>query len=81
MTRSEERLNVGTQQVEAGRARLRKYVVTKEQTVNMPVSHEEVRVEREPITDANPDQAMTGGEITEDEHEVILHAERPFVSA
>jgi len=81
MTRSEERLNVGTQQVEAGRARLRKYVVTKEQTVNMPVSHEEVRVEREPITDANPDQAMTGGEITEDEHEVILHAERPFVPA
>jgi len=43
MTRSEERLNVGTQQVEAGRGRLRKYVVTEEQTVNVPVSHEEVR--------------------------------------
>ncbi len=80
MTRSEERLNVGTQQVEAGRARLRKYVVTEKQTVNVPVSHEEVRVGREPITDANRDEAMTGGEITEEEHEVILHAERPVVA-
>jgi len=42
MTRSEERLNVGTEQREAGRARLRKYVVTEQQTVNVPVSHEEV---------------------------------------
>ena len=80
MTRSEERLNVGTQQVEAGRARLRKYVVTEQQTVNVPVSHEEVRVDREPITDANRGQAMTGGEITEEEHEVVLHAERPVVA-
>lgn len=32
MTRSEERLNGGTQQVEAGRARLRKHVVTEQQT-------------------------------------------------
>ena len=53
MTRSEERLHVGTEQVEAGRARLRKYVVTENVTQTVPVSHEEVRVEREPITDAN----------------------------
>jgi stress response protein YsnF len=33
MTRSEEHLRVGTEKVEAGRARLRKYVVTEQQSV------------------------------------------------
>ena len=80
MTRSEEHLQVGTQRVEAGRARLRKYVVTENQTVTVPVSHEEVRVEREPITDANMPDAMDGPAISEEEHEVVLHAERPVVS-
>ena len=79
MTRSEERLHVGTEQVEAGRARLRKYVVTENVTRTVPVSHEEVRIEREPITDANRDQALTGADISEEEHEVTLHAERPVV--
>lgn len=79
MTRSEERLRVGTEKYETGRARLRKYVVTEEQQVSVPVSHEEVRVEREPITEENLEQAMSGPEITESEHEVTLHAERPVV--
>jgi uncharacterized protein (TIGR02271 family) len=80
MTRSEEHLQVGTQRVEAGRARLRKYVVTENVTQTVPVSHEEVRVEREPITDANMPNAMDGPAISEEEHEVVLHAERPVVS-
>jgi uncharacterized protein (TIGR02271 family) len=79
MTLSEERLNVGTQQVEAGRARLRKYVVTENVTQTVPVSREEVRIEREPITDANVGNAMDGPAISEEEHEVTLHAERPVV--
>ena len=79
MTLSEERLNVGTEQVEAGRARLRKYVVTENVTQTVPVSHEEIRVEREPITDANMGDAMDGPAISEEEHEVTLHAERPVV--
>jgi uncharacterized protein (TIGR02271 family) len=79
MTRSEERLHVGTEQVEAGRARLRKYVVTENVTQTVPVSHEEVRLEREPITDANVDQALDGPAIGEEEHEVTLHAERPVI--
>ena len=79
MTRSEEQLTVGTERVEAGRARLRKYVVTEQQSVTVPVSHEEVRLEREPITDANRDEAYDGPDISEEEHEVILHAERPVV--
>jgi uncharacterized protein (TIGR02271 family) len=80
MTRSEEQLRVGTQQVEAGRARLRKYVVTENVTTTVPVSHEEVRIEREPITDANIGDAMDGPAISEEEHEVVLHAERPVVA-
>jgi uncharacterized protein (TIGR02271 family) len=79
MTRSEERLNVGTRSEEVGRARLRKYVVTENVTETVPVSREEVRVEREPITDANVGNAMDGPAISEEEHEVTLHAERPVV--
>ena len=79
MTVSEERLNVGTQQREAGRVRLRKYVVTENVTQTVPVQREEVRVEREPITDANRDSAMSGPDISEDEHEIVVHEERPVV--
>ncbi|GIH73882.1 DUF2382 domain-containing protein [Planobispora longispora] len=79
MTRSEERLQVGTETHQAGKARLRKYVVTEEQQVSVPVSHEEVRIEREPITGANRDAALSGPDISEAEHEVTLHAEHPVV--
>ncbi|WP_199442218.1 DUF2382 domain-containing protein [Umezawaea beigongshangensis] len=79
MTRSEERLKVGTEEREAGRARLRKYVVTSTEQVEVPVSREEVRVEREPITDANRGAALDGPAISEEEHEVTLHEERPVV--
>ncbi|MGV9690515.1 DUF2382 domain-containing protein [Streptomyces sp. NPDC003444] len=79
MTRSEEQMHVGVERTEAGRVRLRKYVVTEEVQQTVPVSHEEVRIEREPITDANRDEALSGPEITEAEHEVILHEERPVV--
>jgi uncharacterized protein (TIGR02271 family) len=80
MTRSEERLHVGTENVQSGRARLRKYVVTETVTTTIPVSHEEVRLEREPITEANRDAALSGPAISEEEHEVTLHAERPVVA-
>jgi uncharacterized protein (TIGR02271 family) len=79
MTRSEERMRVGTATEETGRARLRKYVVTETVQRTVPVSHEEVRVEREPITDANREAAMSGPAISDEEHEVTLHAERPVV--
>ena len=78
MTRSEEELRVGTQTRERGRARLRKYVVTETQQVTVPVQREEVRVEREPITDANLD-AATGPDISEAEHEVVLREEEVVV--
>jgi uncharacterized protein (TIGR02271 family) len=81
MTRSEEQLRVGTQTHEAGRARLRKHVVTEHQQVTVPVSHEEITLEREPITNANRGDAYDGPTISEEEHEVTLHAERPVVTA
>jgi uncharacterized protein (TIGR02271 family) len=79
MTRSEEELAVGTQTRERGRARLRKHVTTEQQTVTVPVQREEVRVEREPITDANLDAATSGPAISEAEHEVVLHEEEVVV--
>jgi uncharacterized protein (TIGR02271 family) len=79
MTRSEEELQVGTASRERGRARLKKYVVTDEVTETVPVRREEVRVEREPITDENRDAAMSGPEISEAEHEVTLREEEPVV--
>lgn len=79
MTRSEEQLHVGTEKVETGRARLRKYVVTENVTKTVPVTREEVRLEREPITDANRDQAVSGGDLTSEEHEVTLHEDRVVV--
>jgi uncharacterized protein (TIGR02271 family) len=79
MTRSEEELRVGTETRERGRARLRKYVVTEPQQVTVPVRREEVRVEREPITDANLDAATSGPAISEEEHEVTLREEEVVV--
>jgi uncharacterized protein (TIGR02271 family) len=79
MTRSEEELRIGKAQQETGRARLRKYVVTEQVQTTVPVQREEVRVEREPITDANRDQALDGPEISDEEHEVVLHEEVPVV--
>jgi uncharacterized protein (TIGR02271 family) len=79
MTRSEEELRVGTESRERGRARLRKHVTTEQQTVTVPVQREEVRVEREPITDANLDAATSGPAISEEEHEVTLREEEVVV--
>ncbi|GIF38997.1 DUF2382 domain-containing protein [Actinoplanes xinjiangensis] len=79
MTRSEERLAVGTEAEAVGRARLRKYVVTEQQQVNVPVAREEARIEREPITDANRARSVDGPDITEAEHETTLYAQRPVV--
>jgi uncharacterized protein (TIGR02271 family) len=79
MTRSEEELRVGTERTEVGRARLKKYVVTEDVQTTVPVQREEVRVEREPVTEDNIDAATAGPEISEAEHEVVLTEERPVV--
>jgi stress response protein YsnF len=45
----------------------------------VPVRRERVRVEREPITDANIDAATSDPDISEAEHEVVLREEEPVV--
>ena len=79
MTRSEEELRVGTTQHESGRVRLRKHIVSEQVQETVPVTREEIRVEREPITEANVGDARSGGELTEEEHEVTLMAEEAIV--
>ncbi|WP_112247908.1 DUF2382 domain-containing protein [Kribbella monticola] len=82
MVRSEERLRAGTETVETGRVRLRKHVVTEEQQITVPVSHEEVHVTREPIAEGMDRDGKLGGtgEIGEEDREVVLHEERPVVA-
>lgn len=74
----EERLNVGKETVETGRVRIRKHVVTENQSVQVPVTREEVRVERTPIADG--ERVGTGRIGEETTEEVVLHEERPVVS-
>jgi uncharacterized protein (TIGR02271 family) len=61
------------------RQETRKYVVTEMVTKTVPVQREEVRIEREPITEANRGQALSGADMSEEEHEVVLHEEEPVV--
>ncbi|MGW0960864.1 PRC and DUF2382 domain-containing protein [Streptomyces gelaticus] len=75
MIRSEEQLHVGTEEYESGRARLHKYVVTEHVTRTVPVTHEEVRLIREPLEPG--DKTAERAAIREQDVEVTLHAERP----
>lgn len=79
MTRSEERMHVRVERQESGRARLHKYVDTEEVQQSVPLRYEEVRVVREPITEANRSSALSGQPLKEAEYEVTLHAEQPVV--
>ncbi|CAN5468316.1 PRC and DUF2382 domain-containing protein [soil metagenome] len=79
VTRSEERLDVGTTAEETGRVRLRKYVTTEQETHTVPVRTERAVLEREPVTEGNVDQATSGADISEEEHEVVLSQERVTV--
>jgi len=80
ITRSEERLHVGKEQVAAGVASLDKYVTSEHVERSVPVTKERVVIEREPITEANMGAAMSGAEISEAHHEVRLTEERAIAS-
>ncbi|MGC5345540.1 PRC and DUF2382 domain-containing protein [Streptomyces sp. AM 4-1-1] len=75
--RSEEQLRVGTEEYESGKAHLRKYVVTENVTRTVPVSHEEVRMVREPLR--GDEKSTRASDIGEQDVEVTLHAERATV--
>ena len=57
-----EQLNVSKQSVQAGEVDLRKEVVSQQQTINVPVTHEEVYIENRPVTDATVDDNTPIGE-------------------
>ncbi|SEQ95664.1 DUF2382 domain-containing protein [Lentzea albida] len=76
VTLSEERLDVGTRNVEAGRVRLVKHTVTEQRNITVPVTHEEVRVVREPV---QGDAARTGKAFADEQAEMTLHREEPVV--
>ena len=79
MTRSEEELRVGTMRRPSQLVRLRKEIVTENVTTTVPVEREVLRVEREPITEANVDQAMSGPDLSSEEAELTLSEEEVVV--
>ena len=74
VTRSEEELHVGTEQVQSGQARLRKWVETEPVSMDVQLQQETARVTREPI-----DQPVSDVEIGDEEVEIELRGERPVV--
>ncbi len=80
LTRSEERMRVATERVETGHARLHKYVTTEQVNQTVPVTHEEVRVEREQIVAGSPEAARITADFAEADQDVVLHADRTVVS-
>ena len=79
MTRSEEQVQVGTVRRPSSLVRLKKYIVTENVQMTVPVQREEVRVVREPVTEANVGAATSGPELSEEEHEMTLMEEQVVV--
>ncbi|WP_144790572.1 DUF2382 domain-containing protein [Kocuria palustris] len=74
VVRHEEEVNVGTERVQTGRARLRKHIVHDTETVTVPVEREEVELVREPVAPGEE-----GGTLSDEDVEVTLSEERPVV--
>ncbi|OOP64864.1 hypothetical protein BMF89_01635 [Arthrobacter sp. SRS-W-1-2016] len=69
----------GAEQPATGRGRLRKYVTTENVTRTVPVQREEIRIDREPITDENREEELNRPG-SDDEREIILHEEQIIVT-
>jgi stress response protein YsnF len=82
MTRSEEQLNVGKRREVTGRARLRKYVVTENVTVTVPVRREKAVLESVPVDESDVDvdsEIVEGAPLSGDSPEIVLREEVPVV--
>ncbi|CAG6394513.1 PRC and DUF2382 domain-containing protein [Streptomyces cocklensis] len=79
MTRSEEEMHVKVERHASGKARLHKYVEVEEVEQTVPVRHEEVKLEREPLSAADREALRSGAQISEAERFVTLHEESPVV--
>ncbi|QLC90745.1 YsnF/AvaK domain-containing protein [Priestia megaterium] len=71
----EEQLHVDKERVQAGEVQVDKEVLQKEETVNIPVEHEEVYVERRPVSDKR-----TNAQIREDDETVRIPLEEEKVT-
>lgn len=81
VTRYEEKMHVGTERHEAGRARIHKRIEMEDVERVVPVSREEIQVIREPISENERMAPGAGGtDSGDDEHVIVLYAERPVVS-
>lgn len=79
LMRSEEEMHVKVERHASGKARLHKYVEVEEVEQTVPVRHEEVTLEREPLSPADREALRSGAEISEAERFVTLHEESPVV--
>ena len=75
MVRSEEELQIGKETHESGRVRLHKWVETEHVTRTVPVSHEEVRLQREPIGADEAAAVTDGADLSESDQEMVLSEE------
>ncbi|MGX5359582.1 YsnF/AvaK domain-containing protein [Kocuria sp. KH4] len=79
VVRHEERLRAGTERVESGRLRLRKYVVEAPVREEQTLASEDVEEIRTPITEEEREAFLAGQELAVGEDEVILYREVPVV--
>ncbi|WP_304454485.1 PRC and DUF2382 domain-containing protein [Nocardiopsis sp. YSL2] len=78
MVRHEEQIDIGIERRESGQARIRRSVESEHFEETVPLHHEEIQVERRPITD--PSQVEDTGGMSEGEERFVLFEERPVVS-
>lgn len=74
VTRTEEEIEVGRRPVDAGTARLRKWVETEPVSLDVELQHEVARVTRERV-----DEPVGEHDFTEEEVEMPLHREKTVV--
>jgi hypothetical protein len=79
VVRHEERLQVGTERVESGRTRLRKYVVEEPVRAEQTLASEDVEEVRTPVTEEEREAFLAGRELPVGEDEVVLYREVPVV--
>ncbi|WP_165958947.1 PRC and DUF2382 domain-containing protein [Actinomadura sp. KC345] len=77
ITRSEERMRINTERHETGRVHVHKWIETEMVERTIPVSHEEIKIDREPIADGRPSAEVS---VSEEDLEIILYEERPIIA-
>lgn len=80
VTRSEERLAVGTTVHATSRLLVHTYIVTEEVTHTFTLRREEIRVEHQPLDGAAVPPGTAGAAFTDEVEEIVLYAEEPVFS-